>query len=650
MNSVIQNHGLEGTYVYIDDIVIGGRNQGELTSRMKAFEQVADQLNIKFNKDKCEYNVSVLDFLGHRIENGTIKPDPKRLTPLKEMPNPSCNRSLKRAIGLLSYYSSWIANFSSRISPLLNVKHFPMNQDATETFQALKDEISQACLAAIDDDAPFTIETDASDCALAAVLSQCGRPVAFFSRTLSHAERRHSIVEREAAAIVEAVRKWRDLLVGRKFSIVTDQQAVSYIFNTQLSSRIKNDKLLRWRLELSNYCYEIAYRPGSMNSSADTLSRSCASAQSQSLKDLHEALCHPGVRRMSHLIRLKNLPYSVEDVKRVCRECRVCGELKPRFFKPSPGRLVHARSPFERLSMDFVGPKPSVNKNKYLLVLIDEFSRFPFVYPCSDISARTVTSCLQNLFSMFGCPDSIHCDRGSQFTSSELRNFLFQNGVVITHSTPYHPIGNGQCERENGTIWRAIRLALKSEHLDESHWQSVLDRALHSIRSLLCTSTNVTPHDRFLGFPRRSNSGYSLPDWLLGGPAFIKNYHRTSKSDPLVEPVQIVSATPHFAKVRYSDGRESTVSTSDLAPQPPGDPQRTAEREVVPAVPTDAITEQVGESISIADEARDEREQLEVSADESPDRSLHGQTEDPLSFLPGATRRGRIVKRNPKYV
>ena len=92
--------------------------------------------------------------------------------------------------------------------------------------------------------------------------------------------------------------------------------------------------------------------------------------------------------------------------------------------------------------------------------------------------------------------------------------------------------------------------------------------ALHSVRSLLCTSTNESPHSRFFSFARRSSSGYSFPTWLKPGPVLLRKFVRSSKSDPLVEYVDLISVSPHYARVRYQDGRESSVSTSDLAPAP----------------------------------------------------------------------------------
>jgi len=78
---------------------------------------------------------------------------------------------------------------------------------------------------------PFELGTDASDNAVAAVLSYGGRPVAFMSRTLSHCEKRYPAVGKEVTAVIEAVRKWQHFLKGRHFTIVTDQEAISFMFD-----------------------------------------------------------------------------------------------------------------------------------------------------------------------------------------------------------------------------------------------------------------------------------------------------------------------------------------------------------------------------------------------------------------------------------
>jgi transposase InsO family protein len=567
MRDLIAENDIPGTFSYLDDILICGRSQEEHDLNLSKFKQLVSRNNLTLNESKCQYSQTVINYLGYTISNGSLQPDSDRLDPLRNLPAPTDAASLRRALGLFAYYSHWIQNFSDKIAPLLQENSFPMSDKSLRIFSDIKEDICSASLAAFDECLPVEVETDASNTSIAGCMSQNGRPVAFFSRTLTARERLQPSVEREATAIVESVRKWRNFLVGRKFIIITDQQAVSFMFDQNHCSKIKNNKILRWRMEMCEYQYEIRYRPGKLNFCADTLSRACTLTIS-SLAEIHEGLCHPGVTRLNHFIKSRNLPYSLNEVREICSQCTICAEIKPRFFRPPRGQLIQASRPYDRISIDFVGPKESVTKNKYLLVMVDEFSRFPFVYPCADITAKTVIACLLNLFCLFGCPASIHSDRGAQFMSKEVNQFLMGNGVAMTHSTPYHPIGNGQCERYNGIIWRTVKLALRSRNLSDVHWESVLGIALHSVRSLLCTSTNESPHSRFFSFSRRSSSGYSFPDWLKPGPVLLRKFVRNSKSDPLVEPVDLISVSPHYARVRYQDGREASVSTSDLAPSP----------------------------------------------------------------------------------
>ena len=99
--------------------------------------------------------------------------------------------------------------------------------------------------------------------------------------------------------------------------------------------------------------------------------------------------------------------------------------------------------------------------------------------------------------------------------------------------------------------------------------ERVLPKALHAIRSLLCTATNQTPHERMFSFPRRAISGMAMPSWLLdqNTTVLLRRFVRTKK-EPICDPVHLLDANPTYAKVRHADGRESTVSTSDLAPFP----------------------------------------------------------------------------------
>ncbi|XP_031338116.1 uncharacterized protein LOC116167022 [Photinus pyralis] len=468
---------------------------------------------------------------------------------------------------MFAYYSKWIPRFSEKIRPLMNSKSFPLSKEATSAFSKLKRDIANSLLVCVDPKFPLVVETDASDVAISAALTQNGRPVAFFTRTLTESEKKYPAIEKEATAIIESIRKWRHFLCNRHFKLITDQEALSFMFNLQHTSKIKNDKIQRWRLEMSCYSFDISYRPGSLNKVADALSRICGATNHDELYNLHKSLCHPGVTRMYHWIKSKNLPFSLEEIKQITSACPVCAELKPRFYKSQENHLIKATRPFERLNVDFKGPVPSNTKNTYILTIVDEYTRFPFAYPCRDMTSATIKTNLYNLFSIFGTPAYIHSDRGTSFLSKDLINYLHTQGIATSSSTPYNPQGNGLVERYNGILWKTMSLAMKNKGLETSRWEEVLPESLHAIRSLLCTSINCTPHERMFSHARRSTNGIAIPSWLANpGKVLMKSHVRTSKYSPLVEEVDLIEANPEYALIRRANGKEVTVSLKHLAP------------------------------------------------------------------------------------
>ena len=513
IDSLIQRNKLKRTYAYLDNITVAGETQEIRDSNLKAFLQTASKANLTFKESKSTFSVPVIDALGYRISHQQIKPDSERLRPLVELPIPKTTAELKRCVGMFAYYARWIRNYSSKIKPLIPEKTIlPLNDKDVKAFNTLRQDLLNACLGCINDKEPFTVECDASNFAIAAVLNQGGRPVAFMSRTLNSSECNYSIVEKETTSIIEAIRKWAHYLHGRTFILITDQRSLAFMFDPAKRGKVKNAKIQAWKAELGTFSYTIQHKPGVENVPPDTMSRVCgALLPESSLTEMHKILGHPGVARLSHFVRSKNLTYSMDEIRQVCSQCKDCAELKPRYHKKNQNTLIKASQPWERVSMDFKGPLPSSSRNRYLLVLIDEFSRFPFAFRCKDVSTRTVISCLTTLFSLFGFPAYIHSDRGSSFMSRDLNQFLHERGVATSHSTPYHPTGNSQCERLNQTLWKTIQLLLRTQKLDDDQWEAILPEALHAFRSLFCTSTNNTPHKRFLPFSRRSMFGQSLP-------------------------------------------------------------------------------------------------------------------------------------------
>ena len=571
MDRILKDEGLDQTYAFVDNVTICGNNQEDHDKQEELFLKVAKKYNIRFNDKKTVKSKAKIALLGYIIENGILKPDPQRLKPLVEIPPPQNLTEQRRLVGMFAYYSKWINNFSDKIRLLNKNTTFPLSAEVFKSFEQLKDDIVHASVANIDPNIPFVVETDASDYAIAATLNQNGRPVAFFSRTLRSSEIHYHPVEKEACAIVESLLSWKHYLVGRQFKLITDQRSVAFMYNNRRRTKIKNDKIARWRVDLSCYRYDVVYRPGKENVGADALSRvkHCSVISNHSLsylKELHEALCHPGITRTNHFVKTRNLAFSINDIKKVTETCPTCLKIKPQFIKSS-GNLIKATQPFQQLNIDFKGPLPvSENKNRYLLTVIDEYSRFPFAFPCRDMTSRTVTQCFDQLFSLFGMPGYVHSDRARDFLSAEVKEYLNSKGIASSRTSRYNPRGNGQTERYNGVIWKNIQLALDSRKLPVGAWESVLPDALHSIRSLLCTSTNATPHERMFQYNRKSTAGNSVPSWLTPAPIYVRKHVRNSKYEPIVERAELLHVNPQYAFVKLSNGHETTVSLRDVAP------------------------------------------------------------------------------------
>ena len=121
----------------------------------------------------------------------------------------------------------------------------------------------------------------------------------------------------------------------------------------------------------------------------------------------------------------------------------------------------------------------------------------------------------------------------------------------------------------NGTLWKAIEVILHSRKTKQSEWELVLLDALHSIRSLLCTSTNTILHKRLFNFSRKATSGKSIPSWLVPGLVYVRNHAHKSKYDFPITPATLLHANPQYAHIKLPSEMETTVNSWEVAPFEP---------------------------------------------------------------------------------
>ena len=276
--------GLVGTrcFVYLDDIVIYAESIEEHTKKLKEVLQQLEIHQLKVNPGKCQFLSKEVTYLGHSISAKGCRPKDERIEAIsKYEPGGLKNiKQVKQFLGIIGFYRRFIPNMSEIAKPLVNLLKkdvpFMWSADCQSSFETLKQKLTSRPLLVFPDfSKSYTVTTDASEFAIAGVLQQeihgNLHPVAYFSRGLNSHEIRYSVIEKEALAIVNTFEHFRPYLYGNRFKIrvQTDHKPLKWLFN------VKNpaSRLLRWRLRLEEYNYEIHYIPGSMNHLADALSR-----------------------------------------------------------------------------------------------------------------------------------------------------------------------------------------------------------------------------------------------------------------------------------------------------------------------------------------------------------------------------------------
>ena len=141
INEFIDCYKPKGFNVYLDNITVGGMDQASHDENLNALKEAAKKENFTFNEDKCQYNRSQIQLLGHLVGNGEIKPDPERIAPLKDLEVPKSEKDLQRILGLFNYLSKWVPNFSKIIRPLVQNEAFSLSNDAISTFHLMQNTV-----------------------------------------------------------------------------------------------------------------------------------------------------------------------------------------------------------------------------------------------------------------------------------------------------------------------------------------------------------------------------------------------------------------------------------------------------------------------------------------------------------------------------
>ena len=280
MNDVFREFLDDFVVCYLDDILIFSKNEEDHINHVRLVLEKLRTAGLYAKLEKCVFHQPQVEFLGYIISGEGLSMDPKKIQTVTDWQKPTTVRDVQCFLGFANFYRIFIRDYSKIAAPLTRLTckdKLEWNTEADQAFDTLKKAFTTAPILTHPDFLkPFFLETDASDFALGAVLSQSdndGRlhPVAFHSQKFTAAEINYEIHDKELLAIVDSFQEWRHFLEGAQHpvTVYTDHKNLEYF----MSAKVLNRRQARWSISLSRFNFVITYRPGSQQIRSDALSR-----------------------------------------------------------------------------------------------------------------------------------------------------------------------------------------------------------------------------------------------------------------------------------------------------------------------------------------------------------------------------------------
>ena len=266
----------ETTNIIADDVMIHGESDSQHDKHLIQVLNKCHEIGLKLNPDKCIFGESSVPFYGNVISDQGLKPDPKEVDVIVNIPAPKDKTQFASFLGMCQYLSPYIPRLSDVTSTLreLNKKNIDFQWNATydRAFRQAKLHVANAVtLKYFEPQAPIVIECDASGVGVGGVLLQHGQPVTFISQALTETQKCYSNIERELLAVVIVVEHLHHHVFGHHFTVHTDHAPLVNLFDKCLNDT--SPRLQQLLLRLSQYEMNVNYVMSKHVPVADCLSR-----------------------------------------------------------------------------------------------------------------------------------------------------------------------------------------------------------------------------------------------------------------------------------------------------------------------------------------------------------------------------------------
>ncbi|MDO8094970.1 MAG: RNase H-like domain-containing protein [Candidatus Brocadiales bacterium] len=477
--------------------------------KLEKFLDRCIEKNIVLKFSKSFIGVQEVNFFGYLCRHGTFGIAPSRISAIKDIPIPKDKKSMQSFLGTVVFTQPFTPDFAKIAAPLYNAttSKFDWNNEAMVKsleypFEALKEAIA-GCLKLYypDYSLRWFLRSDASDVGCGYVLFQVTaddviQPLAFGSHKFSPAATRWSIIERECFACHWAIQSNEYFLRCKDFVLQTDHR------NLQWMQTSNTPKVVRWFTAMQSFNFMVEHIPGRNNRVADLLSRIhvLTSDAVHLLEQVHGGRAgHFGVERTWFLLNelFPNHGIQKDEVAEFVRNCDVCQKfrLQAKSDKPPVLKTLKADNHRSVIACDTLEVTKDDLGNRYIIVVVNLYTKFVHLYPVPDKTAETVAMCLLQFFASYGLFNVVHSDPGNEFQNDVIKLLLQWLGPTQTVTLVNNPQADG-VERANYEVLKLLRMIVADERLS-SKWSdmSVLPWVQLQINSWVNSNTGYSAFD-----------------------------------------------------------------------------------------------------------------------------------------------------------
>ena len=492
---------------YLDDIIVFSSTWEEHQARLREVFERLRHAKLKLGTAKCTFAANEVSYLGHRVTEEGLLPDPSLLAAIRDIPSPKTATEVRSFLGLAGYYRHYVKGFAAIAAPLHALTRkdavFHWSEDCQTAFDQLKTRLTTSPITAFPDfNQEFRLYTDASTAGLGAILAQVRdgkeRIICCASRALNKAEKSYPATKLECLAIVWAVAKFRPYLMAMPFEVFTDHYALQWLKTMRTGSAL----LHRWSAALEEYDFTVRHRPGKVQTHVDGLSRLPVGTAPPENALLHlQVDSEEEARRLAQelhtathlggqaLWKLFSDRYSHKAGRQICIEvaqsCPQCQRGSDYGHRQKTTETIQSKGPWDTLSVDILGPLPADRRHEIVIVFVDCFSRHTVLVPVRNHTTDTVSEALlRHGVPYFGTPRRLLSERGREFVGEVWGKLTHSLGFQRLLTSPYHPEGNSINERSHRTMNNMLRARLLKD-LPSRKWVAEIPGIMLTLNAMV---------------------------------------------------------------------------------------------------------------------------------------------------------------------